>query len=121
MLLDTNILIGLLADEQRTRGKVEEWKREGKQLCISAVNIAEVLSFTELDARAVELIRAFTRTFFIIPFEQSIAETAGALRREYTLSFADACIASTALTHNIPLVTRDRGFRKVADLTILEI
>ncbi|PIR44491.1 MAG: hypothetical protein COV10_04525 [Candidatus Vogelbacteria bacterium CG10_big_fil_rev_8_21_14_0_10_51_16] len=121
MLLDTNILIALLADERSSFEKVETWKREGHQLCISVINITEILSFSSLNETALNLIKEFLRTFFVFPLDQTTAEHAGTLRRKYGLTLSDACISATALVHNHPLVTRDKGFRKIAELTVIEI
>ena len=46
---------------------------------------------------------------------------AAQIRRLYRLEIPDAAIAATALVNDIPLVTRDRQFRKVLSLIIVSI
>lgn len=43
------------------------------------------------------------------------------LRREYHLSLPDAGIAATAIQSELPLVTRDKAFRKVSELKIVTL
>lgn len=121
MVVDTNILIACLDAEPRAATVLSEWKQEGRALLISSVSIAEALAIAPVTAEEVEKIKAFLREFISIPFDDAIAETAGFLRRKYRLEIPDAAIAATAFSRNVPLVSRDRQFRKIAEITIIEI
>jgi tRNA(fMet)-specific endonuclease VapC len=55
-----------------------------------------------------------------LPVDAAIAELAGMTRRDTGIATADAVIAATALTHRIPLMTRNRRhFERVADLRVV--
>ncbi len=55
-----------------------------------------------------------------LPIDAMIAELAGITRRDTGIVTPDALIAATALTHRIPLMTRNRRhFDRVPDLRIV--
>lgn len=47
---------------------------------------------------------------------RAIRDFAAWLKRTYKLKLPDAVIAATAKNLNIPLLTRDKGFNKIAHL-----
>lgn len=50
-----------------------------------------------------------------------IADHAATFRRQYRLELPDAIIAATAHFRHVPLVTRDHAFKKVKEITIIEL
>jgi len=121
MLLDTNILIAYLNGEEKAIKILSEWKISGKVLFISTISKAEVLALPQLSSKDIDKIRDFLNNFFSISFDDLIAEKAAFIRRSYKLKLPDAGIAATALVHKLPLVTRDRQFRKIKEITSIEI
>lgn len=121
MTLDTNILIAYLNNEPRVVKTLSDWKSSGRILFISSISRAEILALPKLSPNETEKIRNFLNSFLSIPFDDSVAENAALLKRIYRLKLPDAGIAATALTRNLPLVTRDRRFRKIREITVIEI
>ncbi len=121
MVLDTNILIAYLNGEEKVIKMLSEWKNSGRALFISTISKAEVLSLPQLLPKDIEKIRFFLNNFFSVPFDDSIAEKAAFIRRIYELKLPDAGIAATALAYNLPLVTRDRQFKKIKEIIVIEI
>lgn len=121
MLIDTNIIIACLNAESNIVRMLSEWKEERRSLFISSITIAETLSLSKLQPSKIVKIKAFLENFISIPFDNNIAELAASLRRSYGLKLPDAGIAATALFSDFPLVTRDRQFRRIEELTIVEI
>lgn len=122
MLIDSNILIAYLNGEKIVIQKITNWKREGRILFISSISVAEALALSPITPSQLENIRSFLHDFFLsIPFDDELAQTVAWVRRKYHLKIPDAAIAATALTHSIPLVTRDTQFKKIKELTIIKI
>lgn len=121
MIIDTNILIACLNAETRAVQALSIWKQEGRALFISSISITEVLALGSLTPSEEEKIKAFLREFISIPLDDAIADIAGAVRRKHGIGTPDAIIVATALSRNIPLVTRDRQFRKIAEIALVEI
>ena len=121
MILDTNILIGYLNGEENIVKTINDWKRAGQVLFISSISVAETLALPNLTPKEINKIKAFLKNFLSIPFDDIIAERAALIKRIYNLTLPDSAIAATALSHNLPLVTRDQQFRKIQEITVVEI
>jgi len=121
MVLDTNILIAYLNDESIVIETIENWKRGGRVLFISSITTAEVLALPSLRPVDGDRIRKFLGNFVSVPMDDDVAESAATIRRLYRLEIPDATIAATALINGVPLVTRDRQFRRVFGLILVTL
>lgn len=121
MVIDTNIIIACLSAEPRATFALSEWKRDGRVLFVSSITVAETLALPALTSAELARVQAFLRNFISVPFDDPIASAAAYLRRSYGLEIPDAAIAATALTRNVPLVTRDRQFRHISEISVLTI
>lgn len=121
MILDTNILIAYFNNEPRVVKTLSDWKSSGRILFISSISKAEILALPKISPDEIKKIHNFLNDFLSIPFDDSVAENTALLKRIYRLTLPDAGIAATALTRNLPLVTRDRKFRKIREITVVEI
>lgn len=119
MILDTNIVIGLFKNEP----SLVHWfnqVRHSHPISISSVTRAEVLSEPKSTAAQRKRIATFLTLFRSISFDDEVADLVAQLRRTYPkLRVPDAAIAATALSKDIQLVTRDRGFQKVRELELI--
>ncbi len=120
MILDTNILIAYLDGQKQVVEAIQSWRSRGP-LFISTVTTLEMLAFAELTPADTEKIKNFLQGFISIPLDDFLAETAALFKRTYNLELPDAAIAATAATKQLPLVTRDRQFRKIREITVIEI
>lgn len=121
MVLDTNILIGYLNGDETIIGRLTQWRHEGRSLFVSAITWSEVLSAPVLAPEDLNPVKEFLASFVCIPMDQHIAETAAFIRRLYRLAIPDATIAATAIKYQMPLVSRDRDFRRVDEILLIEI
>jgi len=96
-------------------------KAEGRAFIISSITVAEVLSLKTLTDTAVKQVKEFLQTFVSVPFDDYIADITAQCRRLYGLELPDAGIAATAMTLEIPLVTQDQQFKKIREITVIEI
>ncbi len=101
---------------------VAEWKQSGRTLFISSISFAETLAVPSLNSEEIERVKDFLfQTFVAAPFDVVLAEHAAFFRRTYRLEIPDAAIAATAFALNTPLVTHDQQFRKIREITVVEI
>ena len=121
MVLDTNILIAYLKGEPEIVAALGQWRREGRGLVVSSISFAEVLALPALSGSEIQVVTRFLRSFLCIPFDERLAEKAARLARLYRLKIPDAAIAATAADCAMPLVSRDRGFRKVKEVSLVEV
>jgi len=63
---------------------------------------------------------AFTQVCNVVPLDSEIALSAAEACREYKLATADAIIFATALAHGASLITCDRHFDGLANVTLIE-
>ncbi len=66
-------------------------------------------------------IKNFLRNFVSVPFDDQVAEIAGMIKRTYGLKIPDSAIAATALIRNVPLITHDREFQKIREITVVKV
>lgn len=121
MILDTNILVGYLNGDEKIVKAVSGWKQSGRTLFVSSISKAETLALPALTQTEIEKINAFLNTFISIPFDDALAVRAASFKRAYRIELPDAAIAATAALYNLPLVTRDKRFRKIREITVVEI
>ena len=121
MTLDTNILIAYLEGEETVVAFVLTQKEAGRTLFVSSISVAELLSRNTLTSTDIAHIKNLVGSLLSVPLDDELAEAVGALRRKYKLPIPDAAVAATALVRQSPLVTRDKGFRKIKELTFIEL
>ena len=121
MILDTNILIAHLNGDPRVIEIMSDWKYSGRPLFISSISVAETLALPTLTPYDRNKTRAYLSNFLSIPFDNGIAEVAAAFKGVYRIDLPDAAIAATAYTRNLPLATRDRPFRKIKEIAVVEL
>jgi predicted nucleic acid-binding protein len=109
VLVDTSILIDVLRGE-RAAADVLRVARERGPLQASEVTRLEVLA--GMRAKEEEATRALFGAFVWHPVDETVAEAAGNLGREWLprnrgIDSADLAIAATALELGVPLLTRN--------------
>ncbi|OXM13933.1 type II toxin-antitoxin system VapC family toxin [Paenibacillus herberti] len=126
-LLDTNIAIAILINEINVIDFVQQASRDKMPIYFSAITVSEVFAGLKHE----EQLRA-EKLFTIkrcIDVTSEIAKIAGTLRRDLKgkgrkLKTPDALIISTALAHELTLVSRDSDMSFVQnelDIPILNI
>jgi predicted nucleic acid-binding protein len=114
ILVDTNILLYLLKGNDTLEDLLQ-----GKTIYLSFVTELELLGLKRLSAEEENQIQALLSDCVIVPLNNSINQKYVELRRSYHLKLADALIAATAIASNLPLITADKQFRTVVELTLI--
>ncbi len=109
ILVDTDVLVDHLRGAHRLSA-------EGRRLGVSVVSRCELFAGRDADER----LRSFLAPMIDLPIDGVIAERAGTIRRASGIATPDALIAATAITHGIPLMTRNRRhFGRVDGLDVI--
>ena len=119
---DTNCIIAYLAGDQGPDIEFLDKLLERKVVALSPVVVAELLSDPALPSEAEMLIRSLPE----LPIGAGYWQRAGKLRAQlthkgYNARLADTLIAQSCIDHNVPLLTRDRGFRRFSKITGLKL
>jgi len=120
-LLDTNIVIPLLADDSWIKGKI----RESAEVFISVIVIGELLYGAQKSSRRTEntaKIDEFIRNNVILSCDTETARTYAEIKEQLRkkgrpIPENDIWIAAIALQYDLTLVSRDTHFREVERLS----
>ncbi len=119
-LLDSNPIIYYLNQQLPPAGRafVDQLTIDGA--AYSVMTRLEVLGFRMLPDQRLRSERMLA-LFAELPIDDPVIETAITLRSTLKIKAMDALIASTALIHNLPLVTHNsRDFQAIAGLTLID-
>lgn len=118
LLLDTNIIIGILNDAIPFKlFEQGEWR-----ISVSAVTIMELYALAGPGRDEEQRIDAAVMLLEVIPVDRVVARHAGILARTRRRGKPDLLIAATALEHEIPLVTNNiRDFKHIPGLRVWTI
>ncbi|MEB3360832.1 MAG: type II toxin-antitoxin system VapC family toxin [Synechococcaceae cyanobacterium] len=119
-LLDSNPIIYYLNQQLPPAGRafVDQLTIDGA--AYSVMTRLEVLGFRMLPDQRLRSER-MPALFAELPIDDPVIETAITLRSTLKIKAMDALIASTALIHNLPLVTHNsRDFQAIAGLTLID-
>ncbi len=127
MLLDTDILIGLLRDNKDAVSKISKLLARHVILFTTSINAAELYFGAHLSEKSQENIEAvnnLTKTINIIPFELIHSKIYGEIRSELQkkgeiINELDIFIATIAIEKDLPLITRNaKHFDRIMKLTV---
>src|SRR3989344_953030 len=119
MLFDSNVIIDYLNGDTEVVNLLRGWKEERRQLSISPITITEVLALPKLNEQEIKIAQSFLAEFIVLPLDETIAQIAAIVCRQYDTKTPDSLIAATAIRYDMSLVSRDRVFRKIKDLSVI--
>ena len=112
-LLDTNIILYILSGD-----KIIANYLRNQILYTSIICEIELLSYKSISVEQEKEIKNFLKEFRIISIDQGVKDLSIQLRKKYALKIPDTIIAATSISLEIPLVTADKEFKKVSELTL---
>ena len=117
-LLDTNAIVALLQGEIF----LVQLLKNADWVGISLISQIEFLVFSGLSQDDRDLFQQFLQRVEVIGLaasDNTLIESVIEIRQQYRLKLPDAMIAAIALQKTASLVTKDQGFTRVRDLTII--
>ena len=118
MLIDSNIIIYASKPEgfqvRRFLNQIE--------MMISVISYVESFGYQYLNAPERQRLEGIFQRSEILPLSFTVAQQAAAFRQQRRMGLGDAIIASTAMVHNLTLVTRNtEDFRWITGLELLDL
>jgi len=114
IFLDTNVILYLLNGDKTLAEIIHE-----KQVFISFISEIELLSYKGISSKERVAVKKFIDDCTVIDVNSRIKELSIDIRRTNAIKLPDAVIASSASYLNIPLLTADKNFKKVKDLSLI--
>ncbi|MEX2564633.1 MAG: type II toxin-antitoxin system VapC family toxin [Cyclobacteriaceae bacterium] len=114
LFVDTNIVLYFLKGDPEIVDLISD-----KDLVVSVITEIELLSFPHLTAESEQQIKNLLKDCTILDLKQEVKELTVELRRKYKIKLPDSIIAASAFIQKIPLLTSDKGFKKIEELDIL--
>lgn len=113
-LIDTNIALYLLSGNATIVNILD------KNYCyLSFISQLELLAFKKITATEELRITKFISDCFLIDINDDIKKNVIAIRKQHNLKLPDCIIAATSMHLNIPLLTGDKGFKGISDLSVI--
>ncbi len=113
ILVDTNIILYLLRGNDTLQDMLQ-----GKTIYISFITELELIGFKKI-APEEEQIQALLDECVILPLTAETKKVYASLRRGYQLKLADAVIAATAISTDLPFITADKQFRAITEISLI--
>lgn len=113
-LVDTNMLIMLIDGNDRVAELLND-----SVIYVSFITELELLSASGLDQSQIEIIEKLLSDCIVIDINPTIKSTAISIRRTTKVKLPDAIIAATAINLEVPVITADKGFKSINDLTLI--
>lgn len=108
VLLDTNIMIGILKAHPPTIALLVTEQLEFNNCAISQITRMELLSYPSLEVSEKEVIQSLLANLLVLKLDESVEQEAIAFRRAYNVKLPDAIIAATAKVYRLRLLTFDQ-------------
>ena len=111
-LADTNALIYLLNGNSCMLPFLD------KGLAFSVISEMELLSFSGITEEEENNIKLLLSDCSEITFSKEIKEKTIELRKKYKMKLPDAIVAASSIVNNLPLITADKGFNQIQELSL---
>jgi predicted nucleic acid-binding protein len=124
IIADTDVLIDYISGIQPVTNRIAAYI-QAQQLQTTIISCFELLSGAE--GKKGDRIRQFVAAMPILILDKEAAEQAAELCRELErkgeyIGMGDCLIAGIALTHNVPLITRNlKHFERVPNLKLIKL
>jgi hypothetical protein len=115
ILLDTNAFIYFFEGQSKITNLVVSTP----EIYFSAISEIELLSANHLTQSEMDSIKAFLLLCHRVELTSEIIDQTIMIRRQYRFKIPDAVIAASALHFQMPLVSADTDFKKIAGLTLI--
>ena len=116
IVVDTNVQIYLLEGKRNV-----EVYLKNNFIFISVITEIELLGWFNISDIDKKIIYSLLKSVTIVDVSQQIKEIAISLKQQHKIKLPDAIIAATAINLGFPIISFDRGMKKMEDLNLIII
>ena len=116
IMLDTNIVIYALNNNANVYSFVNR-----KKLVVTFVTEIELLGWNGITPNDKELLELFLQECLYVDYNKQIRQRTIDVKSSYNLKLGDAFIAAAAIEFDIHLISADKVFKRVKELTFTHI
>ncbi len=109
LFVDTNIVLYLLGGDETVAELLSN-----KGLYLSVITEMELMSYPVISETIYEQINAFIQDCIVVNINEQVKQETIRLRKKYKLKLPDSIIMASSSYLEIPFITADKGFKKVA-------
>jgi predicted nucleic acid-binding protein len=114
VFLDTNACIYFLNGDEILADFLQ-----GQRIYISIITEIELFAFHGNNDASIEILNDFIDSITVLDIDKEIKILTIQLRKTYKLKIPDTIIAASALALSLPIITADKGFKKIAGLDLI--
>jgi len=114
IFIDTNICIYLMNGDA-----VLAEMLEGQNLFISIITEMELYAYHGNNSASLQILDEFLQAVSVINIDEKVKIKVISIRQTAKLKLPDSIISASALAYNLPLITADKGFKKVEELDLI--
>lgn len=114
IFLDTNTCIYFLNGD-----KVLADFLQGQSVYISVITEIELFAFHGNNDIAIAILNDFIDSVTVLDIDKEIKTATIEMRKLYKLKIPDTIIAASALSYSLPIITADKGFKKITGLDLI--
>jgi predicted nucleic acid-binding protein len=114
IFVDTNICIYLLNGDA-----VLSELLQGQSLYLSIITEMELHAYHGYNPLALKILNDFIQSVSVINIEEKVKIKTIEIRKKSKLKLPDSIIAASALAYDLPIITADSDFKKVAHLDLI--
>ena len=118
LVLDTNAIISLIRGNELLLDSTNKADFVG----ISIISFIEFLSFSNLSENDRQLFEEITKEMEILDInneDNKLINLIIQIRKDYRLKLPDAILTATAISSNSDLITNDKAFQKLQEITVI--
>jgi len=114
IFVDTNICIYFLGGDIVLSELLQD-----QNLYLSIITEMELYAYHSNNDASLKILTSFLNSVTIINIDDKVKIKAIELRKKTKIKLPDCIIAASALAYNIPLITADKGFKKIEDIDLI--
>jgi len=114
IFIDTNICIYLLNGDSVLAELLQD-----QNIYISVITEIELSAYHSDNPVALKILKTFLEVVTIIDLDEKVKINAIKIRKNRKIKLPDSIIAASALSHKLPIITADKGFKNIANIDLV--